>query len=314
MLRSGAFSDEVVINLIRRRFVATWYDVAEPDQNAGDAWAYDADADAAFGAAPRRPPQGTRAGGSEDRNGRVRAGSYPAALFMTPGGELLGPGIWGIVSPETLVARLQTFMAAHPDLFAPSDEEALIRAAAAARPSDRAAQLAAARLAWELAEFDACLRHADQALRARGVDDPDAAASESHYLRGRALLCLHRPGDARAALQMAATAPAGEWSDAARFALAMASIQDGAHDAALARLTTMFDAEPAGDAWRGASMYYAGLCAWRLGRHDDARALWRRHRAELPWDRLARRSAASLGLPEAEAFRNQELFETTGWW
>jgi hypothetical protein len=35
---------------------------------------------------------------------------------------------------------------------------------------------------------------------------------------------------------------------------------------------------------------------------------------ELPLDRLARRSAASLGTPEAEAIRNQELLQTKGSW
>jgi hypothetical protein len=310
VLRSGAYSDEVVMNLIRRRFVATWYDVAEPGVNAGDAWAYDPDAAAAFGSAPRKPPRGKRGGGSQGTDGRVRADSYPAALFLTPEGELLGPGLWGILSPEAMVAALQALIAAHPERFAPGDDEAQIVAAADARPDDVAAQFAAARLAWELAEFEACLRRADAGLRAAGAG---VAAAELHWLRGRALLCLHQTAEARTALGAAAAAASpGERLDAARFALAMAAIQDGAHEDALARCMALV--AEGDDAWRGAAMYYAGLCHWRLGRRDEAKALWRRHRAELPWDRLARRSAASLGVPEAQAFRNQELLETKGWW
>jgi hypothetical protein len=87
----------------------------------------------------------------------------------------------------------------------------------------------------------------------------------------------------------------------------------GDHEAALRRLLPLTQFTQPGR-WNGAAMYYAGLCQHRLGRQDEARALWRRHRAELPFDRLARRSAASLGLPEAEAFTNQELLELRGWW
>jgi hypothetical protein len=61
-------------------------------------------------------------------------------------------------------------------------------------------------------------------------------------------------------------------------------------------------------------LYTTGLALWRQDAHEEAKALWRRHRAQLPFDRLARRSAASLGMPEAEAFQNQELREKKGWW
>jgi tetratricopeptide (TPR) repeat protein len=212
------------------------------------------------------------------------------------------------------VAELNALIDAHPECFAPGEEERRIVAAVAAHPDDANAQLAAARLCWELARFDACLRHADAALRAGGAGADAAPASELHYLRGRALLCLHRTAPARTALARAAAGAGGDLRDAARFQLALAAIQDGRHEEALAALEAMIDREPAGATWRGAAMYYAGLCHWRLGRPDAAKERWRRHRRELPWDRLARRSAASLGLPEAEAFRNQELFETQGWW
>ena len=66
--------------------------------------------------------------------------------------------------------------------------------------------------------------------------------------------------------------------------------------------------------WTGTAMYYAGLCYHCLGREKKAKALWRRHRSELPFDRMARRSAGSLGLEESEAFLNQELLERKGWW
>ena len=64
----------------------------------------------------------------------------------------------------------------------------------------------------------------------------------------------------------------------------------------------------------GEALYFSGLCRHRLGDENLAHETWRFHRRFLPWDRLARRSAASLGLPEAEAFMNQELYETKGWW
>jgi TolA-binding protein len=85
------------------------------------------------------------------------------------------------------------------------------------------------------------------------------------------------------------------------------------HEGAIAALREAADRKPP-STWSGAARYETGLALHRLGRKDQAKAVWRRHRQDLPFDRLARRSAASLGLPESEVFLNQELVDASGWW
>jgi tetratricopeptide (TPR) repeat protein len=306
VLRSGAYSDEVVTNLVRRRFVAVMYDVAPPGQNFGDGWAYDREANALIDLEKLRRGQPT--GGAQEPSGRVHAESYPAALFLLPDGTLLGNGLWDILPPETMVRELRAVMARWPEHFPIPAEEMAVRQVAERHPEDAAAALAVARLCWELAEFEAVLPHCDESVLAHATP---AQRDELLYLRGRALCCLHRDTDARKALE--AVQPAGELAAAVQVALARLDMHAGSNAAALQRLTPLlaFD-QP--QRWTGTAMYCAGLCEHRLGHEAEARALWRRHRAELPFDRLARRSAASLGLDEAEAFLNQELLETKGWW
>ncbi|MBK8097686.1 MAG: hypothetical protein IPK26_11300 [Planctomycetes bacterium] len=309
MLRSGAYADEVLVNLVQRRFVAHMYDVAPPGENAGDASAYDADAVAAIGVLDERSAA-RGGGGSEDVNGRVRADAYPTALFVTPEGKELGDGVWGILPPEQLLARIREVMAQWPEWFAPTPEETAIVAAADAHPEDPAAQLAAARLHWELAEFEATVTRATAGLPTAPAG---AVAAELDYLAGRALTCLGRDAEARAALERASSVASGELAAAVTVALARLDLRARADDAALERLLPLTTCQVPGK-WTGTAMYFAGLAHWRKREPEAAKALWRRHRTELPFDRLARRSAASLGLEEAEAFRNQELFERKGWW
>jgi hypothetical protein len=308
VLRSGAYSDEVVTNLVQRRFVACMYDVAPSNKNAGDGWAYDAEAVRTIGAIDEMP-QGRRGGGTQDVDGRVRADSYPAALFLLPDGTRLGDGLWGILSPERMVRELHAVIAKWPEHFAPTDDERAVLTAAEEQPDDVAARLQAARLRWELAEFSAVLPHCADSVLARATP---AERAELLWLRGRALTCLRRDAEAREALAAAATAP-GVLGDAIELALARLDMRAGAHERALARLAPLADQSLPGRC-SGTAMYYAGLCEHRLGRKDAARGWWRRHRTELPFDRMARRSAASLGLDESEAFLNQELLETKGWW
>lgn len=326
MLRSGAYSDDVIVNLVRRRFVAVMYDVAPPDRNAGDAWAHDPEAVAAVGPMDELRKGRRARGGSQGEDGRVRADSYPAALFLLPDGTRLGDGLWGILPPEKMLAELRAVIAQWPQHFPPGEDERAIRAAVAARPEDPSARLAAARLCWELAEFEEAAAHAAAGLAAGrpggadsdGAGDPaahprDAVRDELLYLQGRALSCLHRGDAARETLLAAAPEAGSELHAAVQVALARVDMGAGAFEAALERLLPLAEFDEPG-AWSGTALYYAGLCHHRLGRKDEARALWRRHRTELPFDRLARRSAASLGLREAKAFLNQELIELRGWW
>jgi len=307
VLRSGAYSDEVVANLVQRRFIALMYDVAPPSKNFGDGSAYDPAAIAAVGEMDELR-SGRGGGGSEDPSGRVRADSYPAALFLAPDGERLGDGLWGIMPPERLLNGLRDVIAKWPQYFEPTPEERAVRARADAQPDDAAAQLAAARLSWELAEFEAVVSLTERGL---GKASPPMRA-ELRYSKARALVCLGRDDEARTSL-LAIDDAAADLALAVQVALARLELRAGKPDAAVARLRPLCTfTTPMQHS--GAVLYTTGLALWRQGAHDEAKVLWRQHRRELPFDRLARRSAASLGLDEAEAFRNQELFETKGWW
>jgi tetratricopeptide (TPR) repeat protein len=276
----------VVINLLNRRFVAHYYDLAPPGRNAGDAWAYDEDAVKAIG--PIRPGRG----GMQDNEGRVKADGYPAGVFVTPEGKVFGDRIMGIVTPAELVKRLREAIDKNPDLFKPSKEEEAIAARADADP------LADARVAWELAEWDRCLK---RCAAARGP--------EAWYLEARVRTCLGEHDAALKALDEAAkNAPAGMADDLAA-ARARVLLNQEKYGEAIKIYETITKGRRAGEA-----LYYAGLCRWWQGDKEKAKELWRRHRADLPSDRLARRSAISLGLPEAQAFLNQELVDRKGWW
>jgi tetratricopeptide (TPR) repeat protein len=301
------------MNFVNRRFIATWYDTAPPDRNAGDAWAYDADAVRVLGRLERNKGRRRASGGTQDLDGKVRADSYPAALFIAPDGTRVGDGLWGVLSPEAMLTALRQLVADHPELFPRSDEEQRILARAAGAPASAAAQLDAARLHWELADFDACVRATDAGLAAAGRDR--GLRSELLYLKGRALACRHRADQAEVVLAEAASLdpPLPAMRDAITVARARARSAGGDHEGAIALLGDILSRD-APTEWTGAALYETGLALHRLGRGDEAKDVWRRHRRDMPFDRLARRSAASLGLPEAEAFLNQELVDESGWW
>lgn len=309
MLRSGCYSDDVIVNLVQRRFVAHMYDVAPPTENYGDGSAYDPDAIAAIGDLERLR-KGRGGGGTQEPNGRVRADSYPTALFLAPDGTLLGDGVWGILPPERMLERLREVITKWPQWFLPTDDERAVFAAAEQRPGDFAAVFAAAQLRFELAEFDRAL---ELATHASELVDGAASHARALLLAGRALVCLHRFDEARKTLLIAASGADNDLAPVVQVTLARLDLRAKDPAAALRRLAPLCAfAEPASTT--GAVLYFAGLAAYRAGDDAHAKELWRRHRRELPFDRLARRSAASLGLEEAEAFQNQELFETEGWW
>jgi tetratricopeptide (TPR) repeat protein len=316
VLRSGAYCDEIVMNYVNRRFAATWYDYARPESNYGDGFAYDPDADQVFGPIWRDPALRPRPkNGGMTREGRVFADSYPAAVFVTPEGEKLGDVLWGIIPPEAFLKALKDLVAAHPKLFPVPAEEQEVVAAAAARPGDARAGLRAAKLAWELADFESCLARIGTALAACSADEGGLRA-ELLCLRGRVEVCMHASEAAiqtfDAALPLAA-ASAHNLSDDLAVYRARALMQLGRYEEAEAALHEAAESHQTGDRL-GDALYYRGLALWRLGKKDAARKVWRHHRTTLPRDRLARRSAASLGLKEAEAFLNQELLERDGWW
>ena len=69
-------------------------------------------------------------GGGQDRDGRVRADSYPAAVFCAPDGERVGEPLWGIIPPERFLSHLKELVAAHPKLFPiPPEEQHLVQRA-----------------------------------------------------------------------------------------------------------------------------------------------------------------------------------------
>ena len=310
MLRSGAYSDEIVRNLITRRFVAVMYDVAPPERNAGDGWAYDPRAVDVLGDVRKmRPISGSR-GARQLRDGTVEAGSYPAALFALPDGTHLGEGLWGILSPEQFVAELKAVMAKWPGHFKPTRDERAVERAAAENPDDWSAQLALARQHWHLARFEDVL-----SCRApiRSTVANALAQAELDYLRARSLTCLDRDEEARTALTRAERGAVGELATAVTVARARLEMRANDHEQALSLLLPLTDYQAPGK-WTGTAMYYAGLCHYRLGDTEAAKTMWRRHRNELPFDRMARRSAGSLGSQEVRAFMNQELLQTDGWW
>ena len=307
MLRCGAFRDEACINLINRRFVATYFDVAAPGRNSGDAWAYDEDAMTAIGRP--KPPRWAIPGGTQYRDGRVRAGTYPTGIFVAPDGRILGQGLWGILGPEVLHRELKRVLLTYPDHATATPAEIEAFSVAAIDRRDARAQLSAARICWETGDWDASLAYLADGLAASAADELRA---ELYYLRARVLLCRHQPTLAREQLLNAESlAEEPELVDAIRAAAARSWMQEGQFDRAQELLEGLIASN---SSWQGFGRYFAGLCRYRRGDETGAKAVWRAHKNELPMDRLARRSAASLGLPESEAFMNQQLFERDGWW
>jgi hypothetical protein len=213
-----------------------------------------------------------------------------------------------------MLAFLRELVAQHPALFTPPPEELAIAERAEKAPQDARAQLADARLAWALAEWDRCLRRVEAGASSESCDP--ATKAELLYLRGRVQLCQHLPKDARTSLEKAldlARTAAPALLDDILCALGRAHAQEQDDRAALSLFERVVREHASSDRV-GEALYYAGLCHHRLGDARTAKALWRHHRKAMPFDRLARRSAASLGLPEAQAFLNQELLEREGWW
>src|SRR5262245_367506 len=206
------------------------YDVAPPSKNYGDGSAYEPAAIDAVGAMQAlRSERG--GGGSEDPSGRVRADSYPTALFLAPDGERLGDGLWGIMPPERLLRGLRDVIEKWPRYFEPTPDERAVLARADALPDDSTAQLDAARLAWELAEFEAVVSRADRGLGKA----PLPIRAELRYLKARALTCLGRDDEARTAL-LAIDETAANLMLAVQVALARLELRAGKPDEAAKRL------------------------------------------------------------------------------
>jgi hypothetical protein len=157
VLRSGAYSDDVITNLVRRRFVAHMYDVAPPGANYGDGSAHDPQAVTAIGDLDAIRGRRGR-GGSQDTNGRVRADDYPTALFLAPDGSRLGNGLWGIMAPQRLLAELRAVMSKWPGYFVPTAAELAVFAAAAAEPAKRRGPLVGGALALGTRRVRRCHR------------------------------------------------------------------------------------------------------------------------------------------------------------
>ena len=298
----------MVINLINRRFVSNYYDVAPPRINFGDAWAYDRDAIRTIG-----DVHGKGGGGTQDPDGRVSADAYPTAIFVTPDGKRLEADVFGIIPPGPFLERLRKVIQENPEWFKPTKVESGIEATATENPKDPMAQLADARLAWELAEWDRCLR---RVALGRAANPPPRIEAELSYLEGRVHTCTGAGAKGLAALELAAKLlkePADPLMDDVEVAQARILVNQEKFDDALKVYQGVLEKYPKGDRI-GEAYYFTGLCLFRSGRKEEARKYWRRHREKLPGDRLARRSAISLGLPEAEAFLNQEIIDRKGWW
>ncbi len=307
VLRGGAFTDDVVINLVNRRFVANFYDVAPPGENFGDAWAYDKEAIKAIGEV-----RGKGGGGTQDPSGRVKADAYPAAIFVTPEGKRLDADLYGIVGPAKFVEHLRGVMKKYPEWFVPTKEEAEIEKRADENPRDPQAQLEDARLAWELADWNRCLK---RTATTQSLEGSPKIAAELAYLEARVCTCQGEAEKALASLGKAEKLiqESDPMADDVLVARARVRVNQGRYGEALAIYETVIGAYPKGDRV-GEALYYSGLCLHYSGKKEEAKKLWRRHREELPGDRLARRSAISLGLEEAEAFLNQEIVDRKGWW
>lgn len=295
MLRGGAYTDEVVISLLNRRFTPFFYDVAPDEQSTGDGWAYDEAAVKAIGKF-----EGGR-NGVMGADGRVVADDYPSGVIVTPDGKRLGEPLMGMVTPAELLAYLKGIMEKHPEHFKPTKEEL----------EAEQSPLTGARLAWALGEFEAAVKRADAGLAAATGE----AKSELLLIKAKALDRLGKWDDAMKAAEAAwASRPSKDFelsddiqSEQGRILLAQEKWED-ARD----YFNAILGKYPKGDRF-GEAMYYAGLANYNLGKKEKAKELWRRHAKELPKDRLARRSAISLGLPEVEAFLNQELVDRKGW-
>ena len=206
-------------------------------------------------------------------------------------------------------------MERRPEFFQPTEDERRTIADAARSPENVMSQLSAAQLHFELADWPACLAAIDTGLtKAEKSSAPTRA--QLYYVRGRVLLCMHDDAGAEAALAEAIRENNGDNRKLGldiQLAQARREMHRRDYTRALSLYAEVLKLDPKGPRG-GAARYYTGLCLWRMDKKDAAKATWRAHKTEMPWDRLARRSAASLGVPESDAFTNQELFEEDGWW
>ena len=299
-------------NLINRRFIPTYYDVTEPEANFGDAFAYSEKAVQMLGTFSSRPGFDEAAEPEPFGPYEIRAPTYPAGVVIDAQGQRLGTVFWDILPPKVFVRQLKGLMAAYPEHFRPGPAELATARAAENHPEDAARQLEDARLAWTLAQWDRCLGRIEDGLAAQELDP--ATAAELFYLRGRVLLALDLNPPATAALESALErSPASsELEGDIRTALGRSLLFRGQYAPALKLFEEVIERFPGGRRV-GEAHYFAGLTHFRMDELDRARELWREHRTRYPMDRLARRSAASLGPPEAEAAWNQELFSPRGW-
>lgn len=318
VLRCGAYADEVVMNFVNRRFVPHWFDVAKPEINAGDGWAYEADAVAAIGRLDKNPKGKSRGGGFQSKEGRVTASNYPAAIFLTPDGKRLQDvELWGILPPERFVEALKRVAAQYPDYFSPTAEENATFAHALANPDNALSQADAARVAFEILEWEKALAFIATALER---SQKCSATTRADLLFLRAKIRFYEKDNAAAVddLRFADQANGGDNRKlAAEIAVLSGKIAMHAKrydDAIRIFRKVVDDAREIALPAAGEARYRWGLALWKAEKTEEAKDVWRRHKKEMPWDRYARRSAASIGLPESEAFTNQEIFEDSGWW
>lgn len=306
------------MNFVNRRFVPHFFDVAKPEINAGDGWAYDAAAIAAIGRLDKNPKGKSRGGGFQSKEGRVTASNYPAAIFLTPDGRrLLDVELWGILPPETFFYGLKKVVEKYAEYFRPSKEEEALFAQATQNPDNALLQSDAARLAFEIADWERTRGFIETALT-RSQKCSSTTRADLLFLRAK--IRFYEKDDEAAArdLRLAEEANNGDQrklsAEMAVLSGKIAMKKKRHEDAIRIFRKVIADAEHFALPAAGEARYRLGLALWKSGHEDEAKDVWRRHKNDMPWDVYARRSAASIGLPESEAFTNQELFEDIGWW
>lgn len=281
-----------------------FYDLAPPERNAGDGWAYDGEAVEAVGDVRTGVTNAMQVGG------RIQCNFY-AAVFLTPEGKRVH-AFQGLPAPKEMVRQLRETLKKFPEYAKPSPKEAAILKKADENPSDAKAQLAAAREAWAVADREKSRAYLKRA-RAALPKKPAAWAAGIPYLEARIALWNGKLNAASARLTEAASLDPDEKSGLSDdIAACRARVALEGHDWALAaKLFALVTAAYPDGNRAGESLYFAGLAHHRAGDEESARRFWRRHVEEYPKDRLARRSAISL--PGAKAFKNQELPDGEGW-
>lgn len=282
--------------------------MAPKKNNAGDAWAYDEDAVKALGTKfVDGPPQN----GHQDSDGRIHADSYPAGVFVTPDEKILKGTIVSIPGPAMFINKLLKIMKNNPDYIKPTKEEEEIESRANSNQKDVKAQLDDARLAWELADWERCLKRIETGLAITELENTTKA--EFYYLDGRVRTCKGEYEKAMTSIEECSKLikEDHELADDIKTAKARILLNQKKYLKAGILFEDVIKSYPKGNRI-GEALYFAGLCSYLSGSKTEAQKFWKRHIEEFPHDRMARRSAISL--PGASSFKNQELVDREGWW